>query len=165
MVNKHTDLCTRAQALTLAEIGHSMHEIMTITNLAWFTIYWYKFMAQKWGYDSTISHILKDEYLVDDPKSERPFVLIEKCYNHTQIELTEWVKHKNCVVSDMRWQVECQLNCESVKSTLSRLSQFFKGWPSFYIERVVSLMKMIMFNSIQVINYWFTLHCTLRLLY
>jgi len=36
---------------------------------------------------------------------------------------------------------------------------------SFYIEKVVSLMKMIMFNSIQVINYWFTLHCALRLLY
>ena len=34
MVNKHTDLCTCAQALILAEIGHSMHEIMTITNLA-----------------------------------------------------------------------------------------------------------------------------------
>jgi len=39
MVNKHTDLCTRAQALTLAEIEHSMHEIMTITNLAQSTIY------------------------------------------------------------------------------------------------------------------------------
>jgi len=26
-------------------------------------------------------------------------------------------------------------------------------------------MKTIMFNSIQVINYWFTLHCALRLLY
>ena len=26
-------------------------------------------------------------------------------------------------------------------------------------------MKMIVFNSIQVINYWFTLHCALRLLY
>ena len=35
-------------------------------------------MAQKWGYDSTISHILKDEYFVDDSRSERPFVLIEK---------------------------------------------------------------------------------------
>jgi len=39
MVNKHTDLCTHAQALILAEIEHSMHEIMTITNLAQFTIY------------------------------------------------------------------------------------------------------------------------------
>jgi len=26
-------------------------------------------------------------------------------------------------------------------------------------------MKMIVFNSIQVTNYWFTLHCALRLLY
>ncbi len=26
-------------------------------------------------------------------------------------------------------------------------------------------METIVFNSIQVINYWFTLHCTLRLLY
>ncbi len=30
-----------------------------------------------------------------------------KCYNHTQLELTEWVKHKNCVISDMRWRIEC----------------------------------------------------------
>jgi len=78
MVNKHTDLCTCAQALILAEIGHSMHEIMAITNLARFIIYQYKFMARKWGYDPTISRILKDEYLVDDPRSERPFVLIEE---------------------------------------------------------------------------------------
>jgi len=34
MVNKHTDLCTCAQTLILAEIEHLMHEIMTITNLA-----------------------------------------------------------------------------------------------------------------------------------
>ncbi len=87
------------------------------------------------------------------------------CYNHTQIELTEWVKCKNCVVSDMRQQVERWLDHESVELTLSRLSQFFEGWFSFYIERVVSLMKMIVFNFIQVINYWFTLHCILRLLY
>jgi len=45
MVNKHTDLCTHAQTLTLAEIEHLMHEIMAITNLAQFTIYQYKFMA------------------------------------------------------------------------------------------------------------------------
>jgi len=76
-----------------------------------------------------------------------------------------WVEHKDCVVFSMRWRVECQLDCESVKLTLSRLSQFFEGWLSFYIERVVSLMETIVFNSIQVINYWFTLHCTLRLLY
>ena len=78
MVNKHTDLCTRAQALTLAEIGHPMHEIMAITNLAQSTIYRYKSMARKRGYDPTISHILKDEYLVDDPRSGRPSVLIEE---------------------------------------------------------------------------------------
>ncbi len=35
-------------------------------------------MARKWGYDPTISCILKDEYLVDDPRSERPSVLIEE---------------------------------------------------------------------------------------
>jgi len=45
------------------------------------------------------------------------------------------------------------------------LSQFFEGQFSFYIKRIVSLMKTIMFNLIQVINYWFTLHCTLRSLY
>ena len=78
MVNKHTDLCTRAQALTLAEIGHPMHEIMAITNLARSTIYRYKSMARKRGYDPTISRILKDEYLVDDPRSGRPPVLIEE---------------------------------------------------------------------------------------
>ncbi len=76
-----------------------------------------------------------------------------------------WVKHKNCVVSDMRWWVECWLNHESVELTLNRLSQLFEGQPSFYIERIVSLMKTIVFNSIQVINYWFTLHRTLRFLY
>ncbi len=76
-----------------------------------------------------------------------------------------WVKHKNCVVSDMRWWVECWLNHESVELTLNRLSQFFEDWPSFYIERIVSLMETIVFNSIQVINYWFTLHCALRLLH
>ncbi len=35
-------------------------------------------MAWKQEYNPTISHILKDEYLVNDFKSERPFVLIEK---------------------------------------------------------------------------------------
>jgi len=35
-------------------------------------------MAQKQGYDPTISCILKDEYLVNDPRSERPSVLIKK---------------------------------------------------------------------------------------
>jgi len=65
----------------------------------------------------------------------------------------------------MRWQVKCQLNHENVESTLNRLSWLFEGWLSFYIERIVSLMEMIVFNSIQVINYWFTLHCTLRFLY
>ena len=87
------------------------------------------------------------------------------CYNHTRIELMRWVKHKNCVVSSMRWQVECQLNHGSVELTLSRSSQLFEGWFSFYIERVVSLMKTIVFNSIQVINYWFTSHRTLKPLY
>jgi hypothetical protein len=47
----------------------------------------------------------------------------------------------------------------------SRLSWFFESWLLFYIERIVSLMETIVFNSIQVINYWFTLHCALRLLY
>jgi len=65
----------------------------------------------------------------------------------------------------MRWWVECQLNHESVKLTLSRLSQLFEGQPSFYIERVVSLMETIVFNSIQVINYWFTQHRILGPLY
>ncbi len=88
-----------------------------------------------------------------------------KCYDHAQLKLTEWVERKNCVVSDIRWWVEHQLNHESDESTLSRLSQLFEGWLSFYIERIVSLMKTIVFNSIQVINYWFTLHCVLRFLY
>jgi len=35
-------------------------------------------MTWKWEYDPTISHILKDEYLVNNFKSERPFVLIKK---------------------------------------------------------------------------------------
>ncbi len=92
-------------------------------------------------------------------------VVIASCYNHTQLRLTEWVKHKNCIVSNMRWWVKHQLNHENVKLTLSRLSQLFESQPSFYIERIIFLMKMIVFNSIQVINYWFTLHCTLRSLY
>jgi len=87
------------------------------------------------------------------------------CYDCTQLELTERVKCKNCVVFSMRWQVECWLDSENVKSTLDRLSQFFEGQLLFYIERVVFLMKTIMFNSIQVTNYWFTLHCALRFLY
>ncbi len=74
----------------------------------------------------------------------------------------KWVKHRDCMIFSMRWQVECQLDCESVDSTLSRLSQFFESQLLFYIERIVSLMKTIMFNSIQVTNYWFTLHCALR---
>ena len=87
------------------------------------------------------------------------------CYDHTQLGLTGWVEHKNCVVFNMRQQVECQLNHENVKSTLSRLSWPFEGQPLFYIERIGSLMETIVFNSIQVINYWFTLHRALRLLY
>ncbi len=35
-------------------------------------------MVWKWGYNPTISHILKDKYLINDFRSERPFVLIEK---------------------------------------------------------------------------------------
>jgi len=40
-----------------------------------------------------------------------------------------------------------------------------QGVHSFYIERVISLMETIVFNSIQVINYWFILHRALRPLY
>jgi len=47
MVNKHTDLSTRAQALALAEYGVSMYEIKAITNLAQSTIYQYKSMARQ----------------------------------------------------------------------------------------------------------------------
>ncbi len=65
----------------------------------------------------------------------------------------------------MRWRIERWLNHENVKLTLSRLSWLFESWLLFYIERIVFLMKMIMFNSIQVINYWFTLHRALRSLY
>jgi len=90
---------------------------------------------------------------------------VTECYDHTRLELAEWVRHKNCVVFSMRWRVECQLNHENVKSTLSRLSQLFESWLSFYIERIISLMETIVFNSIQVTNYWFTLHCALRPLY
>jgi len=93
------------------------------------------------------------------------FLIKDQCYNHTRLELTEWVKHKNCVVFSMRWRVKCQLNHENVKLTLSRLSWFFESQLLFYIERIVSLMETIMFNSIQVINYWFTLHRALKLLY
>ena len=49
----------------------------------------------------------------------------------------------------MKQQVKCQLDYESVKSTLNRSSQFFENQFSFYIERIVFLMKMIVFNSIQ----------------
>ncbi len=35
-------------------------------------------MVWKQEYNPTISYILKDEYLVDDPKFKRPFVLIKK---------------------------------------------------------------------------------------
>jgi len=83
----------------------------------------------------------------------------------TTFIFTLTVKHKNCVVFNMRQQFECQLNHENVESTSSRLSQLFEGWFSFYIEKIISLMKTIVFNSIQVINYWFTLHCALRSLY
>ncbi len=89
----------------------------------------------------------------------------EKCYNHAQLKLTEWVECEGCIVSDMRWRVRRRLDHENVKSTLNRLSQFFEGWLLLYIERIVFLMKTIVFNSIQVINYWFTLHRALRLLY
>jgi len=65
----------------------------------------------------------------------------------------------------MRQQVERQLNHENVELTLSRLSQLFESQLLFYIEEVVFLMEMIMFNSIQVTNYWFTLHRALRSLY
>ena len=44
------------------------------------------------------------------------------CYDHTRLELMGWVKHKNCVVSDMRQRVKRQLNHENVELTLSRLS-------------------------------------------
>ncbi len=93
------------------------------------------------------------------------FSLYKLCYNHTRLKLTGWVKHKGCIVSSMRRRVKHQLNHENVKLTLSRLSQLFKGQLLFYIERIVFLMETIMFNSIQVINYWFILHRTLRLLY
>jgi len=76
-----------------------------------------------------------------------------------------WVEHKNCIVFSMRWRVKRWLNHENVELTLSRLSQFFESQLLFYIERIVSLMETIMFNSIQVINYWFTLHRALRPLY
>jgi len=65
---------------------------------------------------------LRDTYLYDTYMMIVVVVVTAECYNHTQLRLTEWVKHKNCVVSDMRWQVERQLNCESVELTLSRLS-------------------------------------------
>jgi len=65
----------------------------------------------------------------------------------------------------MRQWVERWLNHESVKSTLNRSSQFFEGQFFFYIERIVSLMETIMFNSIQVTNYWFTQHRALTPLY
>jgi len=76
-----------------------------------------------------------------------------------------WVECRDCVVFSMRWRFECQLDHENVESTLSRSSQFFESWLLFYIERIVFLMETIMFNSIQVINYWFILHCALRPLY
>jgi len=40
-----------------------------------------------------------------------------------------------------------------------------QGVHGSYIERVVSLMETIVFNSIQVTNYWFTLHRALGPLY
>lgn len=78
MVNKHTDLSTRAQALALAEYGVPMDEIKAITHLTKSTIYRYKSMARQRGYDPAISRVLKDEYLVDEIRSGRPPVLTEK---------------------------------------------------------------------------------------
>ncbi len=89
----------------------------------------------------------------------------EQCYDHTRLGLTGWVERKDCVVSGMRRWVGCWLDRENVKSTLSRSSQPFGGWLSSYIERVISLMETIVFNSIQVTNYWFTLHRALGPLY
>jgi len=67
----------------------------------------------------------------------------------------------------MRWQSQALSQSWDVLSqSIDRLSQPFEGLTSFlYIERVISLMKMIVFNSIQVTNYWFTLHRALRPLY
>ncbi len=65
----------------------------------------------------------------------------------------------------MRRRVKRRLDRESVESTLSRSSRPFGGRPSSYIERIVSLMETIVFNSIQVTNYWFTLHRALGPLY
>ncbi len=69
------------------------------------------------------------------------------------------------MIFSIRQRVVHWLNHENVELTLNRLSWLFESQLLFYIERIVSLMKTIMFNSIQVINYWFTLHCTLRFLY
>jgi hypothetical protein len=51
--------------------------------------------------------------------SSPPHCQTHFCYDHTQLELMKWVKRKNCVVSDIRWRFECQLDHENVESTLA----------------------------------------------
>jgi hypothetical protein len=50
-------------------------------------------------------------------------------------------------------------------SALLLYSEQSEHGDSMVYSRTISLWKWDVFNSIQVTNYWFTLHCALRLLY
>ena len=72
MLNHHTSLAERAQALALLKYEININSVITYTGFSRSYLYEMRKKARDRGFNPSISFILKDEYLTDAPRSGRP---------------------------------------------------------------------------------------------
>ena len=67
MLNHHTSLAERAQALALLKYEININSVITYTEFSRSYLYEMRKKARDHEFNSSISFILKDEYLTDAP--------------------------------------------------------------------------------------------------
>ena len=67
MLNHHISLAERAQALALLKYEISINSVITYTEFSRSHLYEMRKKAKDCGFNSSISAILKDEYLTEAP--------------------------------------------------------------------------------------------------
>ena len=72
------DIAVRAQVLAYTQCNKTNKEITAALGVSRAQIQRYRAEAARRGYDPTVSLVLKDEYLVDKPRSGRPCKVTEE---------------------------------------------------------------------------------------
>jgi DNA-binding CsgD family transcriptional regulator len=90
---KHHTTAACLQVLALIEAGVSSKEVVERTQISRWQIKRYQKMVRERGFDPAVSKVLKEEYVLDAPKSGRRKVCTEEI--EQQVLETVWEDHSD----------------------------------------------------------------------